>query len=102
MVKFLGLLVKGGDIFKNVITAPSAYRTLHGEGIAADRALIVGILLQSDDGNYFIEIDTGIKQAGISLKNKKKSVTAIKRSLKIPIKLLSIGFCNVMLKSEWG
>ncbi len=28
MVKFLGLLVKGGDLFKNVISAPRAYRTL--------------------------------------------------------------------------
>ena len=47
MVKLLGLLVKRGDIFKNIVSAPGTYRTLHPEGIAADRALIVGVLLQN-------------------------------------------------------
>jgi hypothetical protein len=55
MVKLLGLLVKGGDIFKNVVSAPGAYRTLQSEGVAADWALIVGMLLQNDDENYFVE-----------------------------------------------
>ena len=50
MVKFLGLLVKRGDIFKNIVSAPGTYRTLHREGIAADRALIVGVLLQNGNG----------------------------------------------------
>lgn len=55
MVKLLRLLIKGGYIFKDIVSASGTYRTLRGEGVAADRALVISVLLQNYSENYFIE-----------------------------------------------
>ena len=78
MVQLSRLLIKGCYIFKNIISASGAYCTFQSEGIAADRALIIGILLQND------RVVKSLKgsQYCIFLNNKKKSVTDIKEGIK--------------------
>ena len=73
MMQLARLLIKGRYIFKNVIAASRAYRTFHSKGIAADWALIIGILLQND------RVVKSLKGSpyGVLLNNKKKSVTDI-------------------------
>ena len=78
MVQLSRLLVKRGYIFKNIISASGAYCTFRSEGIAADWALIIGILLQND---WVVNSLTGL-QYSIFLNNKKKSVTDIKEGIK--------------------
>ena len=78
MVQLSRLLIKGCYIFKNIISASGAYCTFQSEGIAADRALIISILLQND------RVVKSLKgsQYCIFLNNKKKSVTDIKEGIK--------------------
>ena len=47
---FLRLLVKGGNVLKNVIAASGAYRALLCQGVTADRAIVICVLFQGRDG----------------------------------------------------